>query len=379
VKVFVVSHSSVVDRFRRKWTELARRPGVELTVLVPSVWPEGGRPVRATVEDGAPYRLIRSRPVLGGVHALHFYPLLPYHLACHRPDLLHVEEEPWNVVTAQAALLGKALGARVVFFTWENLRRSYPFPLASLLRTVLRLSDGAIAGSETARDLLRHRGFAGRLHVLPQYGVDAPSASAASRAAERFVVGYAGRLVVHKGVDTLLDAVAGLPSSVHLLVVGDGPHRPALRERVQRLGLQGRVEMVGAVPHGAMAAQLARMDALVLPSLTSTRWKEQFGRVLIEAMALGVPVIGSDSGEIPWVIGQAGLVFPEGDGPALRQRLAALLDDAALGRDLAARGRARVAAHFTHDVLAARTYAIYADVLSAAQPAAAVRPEPSRR
>jgi glycosyltransferase involved in cell wall biosynthesis len=362
VKVFVVSHSSVVDRFRRKWTELARRPGIELTVLVPSAWPEGGQPVRPVADAATPYRIIRSRPVFRGVHALHFYPLLPYYLARHRPDLLHIEEEPWNVVTVQAALLGKLLGARVVFFTWENVRRSYPFPLGAFLRMVLRLSDGAIAGSETAHDLLRLRGFDKSIHVLPQYGVDAPPRCPATSTHGRFVVGFAGRLVPQKGLDSLLDALVGLPPSVHLLVVGDGPHRGAIVERARRLGLEGRVEMAGAVSHAEIGPYLSRMSVLVLPSLTTARWKEQFGRVLIEAMALGVPVIGSDSGEIPWVIGDAGLVFPEGNSAVLRERLRALFHDEQLSRELAERGRARVASHFTNDVLAEQTHAIYGDV-----------------
>ena len=83
-----------------------------------------------------------------------------------------------------------------------------------------------------------------------------------------------------------------------------------------------------------MARYLARMSVLVLPSLTTARWKEQFGRVLIEAMALGVPVIGSDSGEIPWVIGDAGLVFPEGNSAVLRERLRALFHDERLLQEL---------------------------------------------
>lgn len=365
MKIFVVSHSSVVDRFRRKWAELARRPGIELTVLVPSVWPEGGQPVRPVADASTPYRIICSRPVFRGVHALHFYPLLPYHLARHRPDVLHIEEEPWNVVTVQAALLGKLLGARVVFFTWENVRRSYPFPLGLLLRTVLRLSDRAIAGSETARDLLRLRGFEKAIDVLPQYGVDAPARCLAPTTHGRFVVGFAGRLVPQKGLDCLVDAVVGLPPSVHLLVVGDGPHRATVLERARRLGLEGRIEMAGAVSHGEMARYLARMSVLVLPSLTTARWKEQFGRVLIEAMALGVPVIGSDSGEIPWVIGDAGLVFPEGNSAVLRERLRALFHDERLLQELVARGRARVASRFTNDVLAEQTHAIYGDVTGA--------------
>jgi quercetin dioxygenase-like cupin family protein len=89
-------------------------------------------------------------------------------------------------------------------------------------------------------------------------------------------------------------------------------------------------------------SRLAQLDALVLPSLTRPNWKEQFGRVLVEAMACGVPVVGSDSGEIPRVIGQAGLSFPEGDAGALRASLAELMGSERRRAELGARGRIRV-------------------------------------
>jgi glycosyltransferase involved in cell wall biosynthesis len=112
-----------------------------------------------------------------------------------------------------------------------------------------------------------------------------------------------------------------------------------------------------------MPAHLRRLHALVLPSLTRPNWKEQFGRVLIEAMACGVPVVGSDSGEIPNVIGEAGLVFPEGDAEALRAALARLRDDRDLWGHLAVAGRARVLAEFTHAQVAQKTYRVYREML----------------
>jgi glycosyltransferase involved in cell wall biosynthesis len=109
---------------------------------------------------------------------------------------------------------------------------------------------------------------------------------------------------------------------------------------------------------------IACMDALVLPSRTTTSWAEQFGHVLIEAMAAGVPVIGSSSGAIPEVIGEAGLVFPEDDAAGLRTQIAALLEDAALRKRLVELGRARVARLYTNERVARAQQAIYRDVLA---------------
>ena len=112
-----------------------------------------------------------------------------------------------------------------------------------------------------------------------------------------------------------------------------------------------------------MPAFYQGIDALVIPSLTRPNWKEQFGRVLVEAMACGVPVIGSDSGEIQYVIGDAGMIFPEEQAEVLRAHLARLLSDPDLCADLAQRGRERVLARFTQAQVANQTYQVYRTIL----------------
>ncbi len=110
------------------------------------------------------------------------------------------------------------------------------------------------------------------------------------------------------------------------------------RSGASRIGLSLRQQ---SLPDDVPRA-LAEIDTLAAPSLTQPHWKEQFGRVLIEAMACGVPVVGSDSGEIPQVVGDAGLIVPEGDVAALRAALLHLAEDSSLCERLAHAGRARV-------------------------------------
>jgi glycosyltransferase involved in cell wall biosynthesis len=101
------------------------------------------------------------------------------------------------------------------------------------------------------------------------------------------------------------------------------------------------------------------LDVLVLPSRSRSFWKEQFGRVLIEAMACGVPVIGSSSGEIPNVIGDAGLVFKEGDSAQLCEKLKLYCDDEGFRTACALKGLQRVLNSFTNERIAQRTLAVY--------------------
>ena len=113
-----------------------------------------------------------------------------------------------------------------------------------------------------------------------------------------------------------------------------------------------------------MPAYLGQMDVLVLASRTLPNWKEQFGRVLVEAMACETAVVGANSGEIPNVIGPAGLIFPEGNAAALRQHLLTLMQSEERGRELGRNGRERVLAQYTQAQIASQTVSVYRDILA---------------
>jgi glycosyltransferase involved in cell wall biosynthesis len=110
---------------------------------------------------------------------------------------------------------------------------------------------------------------------------------------------------------------------------------------------------------------LREIDVLVLPSRTTATWREQFGRVLIEAMATGTPVVGSSSGSIPSVIGDAGVVFPEGDHSALAVLIERLLGDRDLWLDMRRRGLAR-AGGYTWQTVVEQTTRVYDRVTAGA-------------
>jgi len=204
--------------------------------------------------------------------------------------------------------------------------------------------------------------------VIPQFGVDPDLYRPADASPERpFTAGYLGRLVEQKGPALLLEALAGLDGDWRLLLVGAGPQRDRLEGRAAAPDLAGRVSFASAVPSTAVPGVLAGLDVLVLPSLTRRNWKEQFGRVLVEAMACRIAVIGSDSGEIPNVIGDAGLVFPEGDVAALRACLGRLMSDPGERRRLGALGRERVLANYTQARVADQTYRVYQELASRAR------------
>jgi glycosyltransferase involved in cell wall biosynthesis len=367
MRVLMISKACVVGAYRRKLEEIAGFPDVELAVVVPPAWREAGHTIRAGHEHTAGYELIVEPAMFIGYHHLHFYPGLAHHVRRLRPDVLHIDEEPYSLVTFLALRLGQSIGARCLFFSWQNLCRRYPPPVSWTEHYVLRHADFAICGNQAAVEVWRRKGYAGPVAVIPQFGVNLDREGireSGNQGIRGFTAGYAGRLVWEKGVHLLLQATAGLEGDWRLRLLGAGPLRSCLEAQAARLGITDRVRFEPAIPAEQVPAWMHQLDVLVLPSISRPNWKEQFGRVLVEAMACGVPVVGSTCGEIPNVVGDAGLLFPEGDVAGLRDCLARLQADAELGARLAEAGRARVAERFTQQRIAAETVAVYRQTMA---------------
>lgn len=362
MRVVIVSKALVVSAYRQKLVELARL-GLDVVAVVPPEWREGGavRRLERDATDG--YRLIVSPMRWNGHFHFHYYPRLAALLTSVRPDVVHIDEEPYNLATYLAAREATRLHIPYVFFTWQNLMRRYPPPFAQFERAVYRGSAHALAGSEEAGEVLRAKGYVGTLSIVPQFGVDPDIFAPGDSPPRPFTVGFLNRLVAAKDPLLLLNAFKHLPGDARLVVAGDGPMRSAVEVAIDDAGLRPRVSMLRHVPSNQMPDLVRGLDAVALPSRTTGRWKEQFGRVLIEAMSTGVPVVASNSGEIPRVVGDAGLIVPEGDAAAFSKALRRLYDDRELARELGRRGRERVQCQFTHAGIAARTLRAYEDTV----------------
>jgi glycosyltransferase involved in cell wall biosynthesis len=373
LRVTMLSKACLVGTYQRKLEELARLPGLELTVLVPPSWRSEQGTTRLERAYTRGYQLHVIPILLNGHFHLHFYPTLGHPLHHFSPHVLHIDEEPYNLATFLAVRAARKVGAVPLLFTWQNILRHYPAPFCWMEQYVLDHVGYALAGNAEARQVLRAKGYRGPCRVIPQFGVDPEiyrPRSHAGMGSERqgsgkrpFTIGYVGRLVAEKSVDLLLHAVARLKGEWRLRILGDGPERQRLFSLASELEIAPLVTFQSMITSTRMPDFYPQLDALVLPSRTRPNWKEQFGRVLIEAMACGVPVVGSDSGEIPHVVGETGMVFPEGDVAALRSILSRLQADDGLRDALAHRGRARVLAHYTQAHIAAATYEVYQEMM----------------
>ncbi len=372
MKVLITWHSAVEGSYRKFFEELSRS-GADVTAVVPSRWTEGGRTL--TLEGPAPGNNIRVfKPVFADHIRAFFYPDitgLAALLKGLKPEIIHIMEEPYSLAAFEFIALKKMLGlrSRMILFSFENMDIPQRPPYSFFQRFNLRNTDALVCVPREGVELWRKRGFAGEIYNLP-IGIDTDLFSpvkdlrqATSTGRDRaFHIGYTGRVVREKGLDTLIEALSilkGWGVRAGLSIVGNGVYLDTLKGSVRRKGLEGDVVFESAVPQEDLPALYTRFDLLVLPSITTDSWKEQFGRVLVEAMACGVPVVGSSSGEIPAVLGDAGVLFREGDPVELALSIKKVMDDTGLRRELVRRGIERVRKKFTWEAVSAGYMKIY--------------------
>jgi glycosyltransferase involved in cell wall biosynthesis len=296
-------------------------------------------------------------------------------------DLVHCWEEPYVAAAAQIAR-GVAPDVPLVIATFQNISKKYPPPFNWIERYSMRRADGVIAFGRTTAEVVTGKEWGRRdwgrvsllgtetrpptearprpVAVIPP-GVDLAQfrPDEARRAATLAglewsdgapVVGFIGRLVPEKGIELLMTVLDRMTTPWRTLVVGSGPLLPMVSAWGRRHG--ERVRVVATARHDEVPAYLNAMDVLCAPSRTTRRWREQFGRMLIEAFASGVAVIASTSGEMPYVVADAGLLVAEDDLPGWSRAIEMLTTDRMRRCELARRGRERAESVYSWPVVA---------------------------
>ncbi|WP_344256244.1 glycosyltransferase [Terrabacter carboxydivorans] len=353
-----VSHSAVVDVWRERERSLRGR-GHRVDVVSAAAWSEGGRRVALAVRPGEP---VVPAGTVGSHPALFVYDPRPLWRALGRPvDVIDVHEEPFALATAEVLALRwlRRQRAPYLLYSAQNIDKRHPVPFRWLERAALRHATGVNVCNDAAGRIVERKGFPGRARTI-DLGTDLAAFTPGEYAVTPRpvpVVGFAGRLDAAKGVEVLLRAAA-LEPGLRLRLVGDGPQRRELEALARTLGIDDRVELLGALAPEQLPDFYRSLDVLAVPSLTTASWVEQFGRVAVEAMACGTPVVVSDSGALPEVVGDAALVVPEGDAVALAKALSTVVHDPDVASRLRTSGLAR-AAETSWDRIAVEQEAMY--------------------
>lgn len=362
MKILFIWHAAVAETYQKYVAELAEHPDLDITLLIPPGNVEGSRYVKAHIPQNAKYKVIVGKLFYPSDILISFYPALPYFLWKVKPDIIHMFEEPWHNLAAYMNFWSNLIcpKTKLIFQTFQNQVEDYQKSWIRTQNWTFKRSAAAIACAEEMKEVLLHWGYTKPIHVIYP-GVEtklfSPQDASALRAnlgLKEFTIGYFGRMVEEKGIEDLIDAGKQLDFPHQFLFIGNGPIKPRLQSQVP---IQ-RAVWVDAVTPNEINTYYSALNVLVLPSRTTKNWKEQFGRVLVEAMLCSVPVIGSSSGEIHKVISDAGLVFAEQDPTDLAKKIAEIRNNVSLREDLKKKGLKR-GAEFDWKNTADQVYKVY--------------------
>ena len=360
IKVLFIDINSIHKSYQQtKCSEMARYDDTELLVLVPESWKHINTMVYNNDTDYGRFKVITGKTIFRDYsHRFIYRTRLFGALKDFKPDIIHTEQEPFSLLSLQILFFKSILCPKaklIVRASSAGEKFGYKFPfLYNLINSIiLKNVDSVHVINKDAKDWLTKKNFPKDITIVP-HGTDISRCKKLDVTnmkkdlkLSNFTIGYVGRLVVWKGVEVLLKAVSQLKDEYKVLIVGDGPLRFDLESTAKRLNILDKVVFINTVPLEVIVLYLNCMDVLVLPSITMENVREKFGLVLIEAMACEVPVIGSDCGGIPDVIGDAGLIFKEKDVDDLRSKIELVMKDEELRTKMSAAGHRRILDNFT--------------------------------
>ena len=374
MRVLIIARTYIAKINQKKIQELSLYPDVEIRVVVPEIWQEAVHPILTAEKPFKRDFLFNPMPTLfTGKGGRYLYRTLDLTMREFKPNIIQIEEDTRGLTAFQAAFYKKIWAPRAIFipFTWANIETPIFKSLYFFEKFTLSESAAVICGNSDGARNIKLKGFNRPVYVIPQLGVDTDFFQFKDGAQIRkelkldpkcFVIGFAGRMVKEKGLLLLIEAAARLKGDWILLMIGNGPEKEEVRRRAEVMGVAGHIRMVDPVPHYELAKYFNAMDVLVSPSISMPLWKEQFGLVVAQAMSSGVPVIGSTCGETPNLIGEAGLVFPEGDTSTLAYHLQKLQNDGILRTKFSKLGIERIKDRYSFKKIAEQTYGVWKEL-----------------
>lgn len=360
IRILSIAHTAVSrEAGRLRYEPLAQQADLEVHLVVPQRWFQFGRwySADAPKEQGIHVHVLPIWFPRGWTASwyLHMYPGLGALIREIKPDVIHLWEEPWGFVALQTCLLRD--NAAYILEVDQNILKKLVFPFEWLRRFVLRRTDHVLVRSPEAAHVVKTCGYEGETSEIG-YGVDQETFYA--RSTQRpplngaLRVGYVGRLVEEKGLDDMIEALALTPPSVTLAIMGEGPHEQKLRKRIAERGLESRITFQGWGAPADVADFMRSLDVFVLLTRTTPVVSEQFGRVILEAHSCGIPVIGSQCGAIPSVIGAGGWVVRERSPEDIAACIGNILENPQVVAERGKAGIVNVANRFTYQAVADR-------------------------
>lgn len=338
IRLLSVGHSYVVAMNRAILRELAKDDDFEVTIGAPEYFHGSLRSLAIEPEpENSPLKIVPIKTYLTGKMHVFAYSIPQLNkLMAQGFDCAHFWEEPYIFSGFQLGQMAKYHEIPFLFRTAQSLIKKYIFPFHFFEKKTLQASQTWVAGGHLVHQAMLDKGWQKPGHIL-SLAVDTKAfqpmdVSEKNKKRQDLglkgpVIGYLGRLSEEKGCDLFMEALGQLKDKDwSFLVMGDGPYKDKIIQWAKSEGLSDRV-IVRLLKHDQVPDFLPLCDLLICPSQTRSFWKEQFGRMIVEAFAAGVVVVGSDSGEIPRVIADCGVVLPEDQTSLWKKEIANFLEN----------------------------------------------------
>jgi glycosyltransferase involved in cell wall biosynthesis len=330
------------DASHRERERALQSAGTDVTLVIPASWPERGAQASLSAEN---FRIIEVPVERAGDVNRHAYrnrEELHRLIDKLKPDILDLHEEPVSVAARQA-LAATPSELPVVMYTAQNVDKRYPPPFSVYERRAHRRVAALYPCSRQAASVARGKGFAGLIDVIPLgYDPQLFHEGEQSLDDDELVLALFGRFLPEKGVRDAVQVLARVNSirPARLLLAGSGPEERPARELAAVLGVADRLQVELWRPASELAELYRRAHVVLVPSVATPTWVEQFGRVIVEAHASGAVVAGYASGSIPEVAGEAAVLADPGNATQLAERVVTVLGDLDEYARLRARGLA---------------------------------------
>lgn len=382
MKPVIVGHSYLAEENRKKLVAISKKLESDITVISPGDVDDGlfqYGPSKRTIEGpGYEIRLVDTIP--GNGTASSILRRVKRIVASVDPDIVALESGPYAVPTFQMAMnkILRRIRRPVVGFVRQPILTS-TFPgkrVKKLLgRFTLQMLDGVQIASKKARikvyEKLVHKDSVPSDVVYP-IGVDPELFSHGDAAdspffsdTDSFVVGYCGRIVERKGLSDLVRSIEDIQGEIErgvvLSLLGDGDNREMIERLGENLGVD--IQMHSTVPHSEVADFMRTLDVFALPSRITENWVEHDAHSAVEAMACGIPVVGSTSGVIPEIIDNIGITFEAGNVQDLSNSLYEVLSSEIIRDEMGRTGVESVHANYNHDQIASETICLWRRVI----------------
>jgi glycosyltransferase involved in cell wall biosynthesis len=362
LNILIVWHSGIVPNFFRRIQALAEINGNKVTYLAPHNYYDTGLWYSSNDITSKKVNIVQGRILFPGKLIWHFYVsgfLKVFYKKKY--DIIEIFEEPYSICAFQITLLKIIFSnnSKILINSAQNIpiniksipflvlskifktshsyaersaRDRLPFILNYINKLTLFLSSGLIVRSNCSKEYYVQRGYTKPIKLIGNGVQLSPSINNqiiislnAKFKKQTFKIGFVGKVLKKKGIFDLVQACKKLSFDYVLIIVGNGPDlngvlKSCIHENINYVHFD-------YVPNQDIFSYLSFFDVLVLPSITTNSWVEMFGRVLIEAMSVGTPVIGSDSGGIPQTISKCGLVYEESNIRELANCISTLFED----------------------------------------------------